>query len=141
MSEPAPGAAQAFASVEVIRPAALLSEQATRLILAGLAADDVRNGGLWHARPGIWQRFSAPWPAGPAPTDGPGPGHLGTISCVYDRPQRYTVTVFRVSVTQHATDLGWTVRSLCDDAFRYADLTLDSCPRVPMDEAPRPYRH
>jgi hypothetical protein len=129
-----------FALVEVIRPAALLSESATRLILAGLEADDVRSGGVWFARPGIWQRFEQPWPPGFVPTDGPGPTHLGTVSCVYDSPQRYTVTVFRVSVTQYGSELGWTVQTLCDDAFRYADLTLDSCPRVPMDESPRPFR-
>jgi hypothetical protein len=51
---------QVFASVEVIRPAALLSEAATRLILAGLESDDVRAGGRWHARPGIWQRYESP---------------------------------------------------------------------------------
>lgn len=128
-----------FATVEVIRPAALLSEQATRSILTGLESNDVRNGGLWHARPGIWQRYGQPWPPGFAPTDGPGPQHLGTVSCVYDSPRRFTVTVFRVSVTSFGSDEGWTVQSLCDDALRYADLTLDTCPRVPMDGAPKPF--
>lgn len=127
-----------FASVEVIRPAALLSESATRLILAGLEADDVRSGGVWNTRPGIWQRFAEPWPAGFVPTDGPGPLHVGTISCVYDSPRRYTVTVFRVSLTTLGTERGFTVESLCDDAFRYADLTLADCPRVPMGDAPKP---
>ncbi len=128
----------AYASVEVIRPAALLSEEATRDILAGLEADDVRKGGYWLARPGVWQRYFEPWaPGTPVPTDGPGPGCLGTVSCIYDSPRRYTVTVFRVSVTPFGADQGWSVSSLCDDAFRHAGITLDSCPRVPMDPAPR----
>ncbi len=130
----------AFVSIEVIRPAALLSEQATRLILGGLESDDVRNGGRWLARPGIWQRFLEPWPAGLAPVSGPGPGHVGTISCVYDSPQRYMVTVFRASVTGFGAEQGWTVQRLCDDALRHAELTLATCPRVPMTPAPRPFR-
>jgi len=36
-----------FASSEVIRPAAVLSDSHARLILAGLAADDVQAGGHW----------------------------------------------------------------------------------------------
>lgn len=128
-----------FAAVSVIRPAALLSESAARRILAGLEADDVRDGGLWFARPGVWQRYAAPWPAGFVPEDGPGPGHVGTISCVYDTPQRYAVTVFRVSVTGLGVEQGFTVESLCDEAFGYADLTLASCPRIPMDATPGPY--
>jgi hypothetical protein len=133
------GADRAYASVEVIRPAALLSEQAAREILAGLAADDVRAGGHWSARPGVWQRFAAPWAPDGEPAEPPGPGHLGTISCIYDSPRRYTVTVFRVSVTPLGAEQGWTVRSLCDEAFGHAALTLDSCPRVPMEPAPRPF--
>lgn len=129
-----------FVTVEVIRPGALLSESATRLILAGLEANDVRAGGVWYVRPGIWQRFAEPWPDGFVPTDGPGPQHLGTVSCVYDSPRRYTVTVFRVSLTALGTEHGLTVQALCDDAFQYADLTLADCPRVPMDQAPNPLR-
>ncbi len=133
------GSDRAHASVEVIRPAALLSEQAARDILAGLAADDVRAAGHWSARPGVWQRFEAPWPGGVAPAEAPGPGHLGTISCIYDSPRRFTVTVFRASVTALGAEQGWTVRALCDEAFGHAGLTLDSCPRVPMQPAPRPF--
>jgi hypothetical protein len=129
-----------FATVEVIRPAALLSESATRLILAGLEGNDVRQGGFWYARPGIWQRFAEPWPEGFEPIDGPGPLHVGTVSCVYDSPRRYTVTVFRVSLTVLGTERGFTMQSLCDDAFQYADLTLADCPRIPMDQAPNPLR-
>jgi len=86
-----------FASSEVIRPAAVLSDSHARLILAGLAADDVQAGGHWWTRVGVWRRYAGPWSPG---ADGPGSAiQLGTVSCVYDSPSRYSVTVFRVSLT------------------------------------------
>ena len=126
-----------FASQEVIRPAAVLSDSAARLILAGLAADDVQHGGLWWTRVGTWRRYDAPWPAG---AGGPGSApHIGTISCVYDSPARYCVTVFRVSMTAEGLRQGWTTESLCDDAFRHAGLTLADCPRASVAAPPRPF--
>jgi hypothetical protein len=57
-----------FASQEVIRPAAVLSETHTRQILQGLAADDVMAGGLWWTRVGTWRRYQTPWaPGSPGP--------------------------------------------------------------------------
>jgi hypothetical protein len=126
-----------FASQEVIRPAAVLSETHARLILAGLAEDDVRRGGHWWTRVGTWRRYDAPWAPG---ADGPGDvPHVGTISCVYDSPARYCVTVFRVSMTPHGLRQGWTTESLCDEAFRYGGLTLADCPRAALDAPPRPF--
>ena len=126
-----------IASQEVIRPAAVLSETATRLILQGLAADDVTAGGLWWTRVGLWRRYETPWPSGAL--ESAEVPHIGTISCVYDSPSRYCVTVFRVSLTTYGLRHGWTTTSLCDAAFRYAGLTLADCPRASLHVAPRPF--
>ena len=126
-----------FASQEVIRPAAVLSEPAARMILSGLAADDVHAGGHWWTRVGTWRRYTGPWLPG---ADQPGDAvHIGTISCVYDSPARYCVTIFRVSLTAYGLRQGWTTESLCDDAFQHAGLTLDDCPRAAMVAPPRPF--
>jgi hypothetical protein len=127
-----------FATSEVIRPAAVLMEVAAKEILAGLAADDVRSGGHWLTSPGVWQRYDRPWPEGA--TEPGGAVQLGTVRSVYDSPQRYAVTIFRVSVTPDGIEHGWTVESLCDDAFRHADLTLASCPRAELTAPPEPFR-
>ena len=127
-----------FATTEVIRPAAVLMEEAAKRILAGLADNDVHGNGPWWTTPGIWRRYDQSWPAD---SDEPGPAvHLGTISCVYDSPQRYSVTIFRASITPEGVAAGWTVEALCDDALKYGDLTLASCPRAQLNPAPRPFR-
>jgi hypothetical protein len=127
-----------FASQEVIRPAAVLSETHARLILAGLATDDVLAGGHWATKVGTWRRYDAPWP------DATGPAgdvtHIGTLSCVYDSPARFCVTVFRVSMTAHGLRQGWTTQSLCDDAFKHAGLSLADCPRAALSVPPPPFR-
>ncbi len=127
-----------FATSEVIRPAAVLLELAAKQILAALADDDVRAGGNWWIQPGVWRRYDRPWPAGASE---PGDAiHLGTISCVYDSPQRYSVTIFRASITPDGIAQGWDVESLCNDALRHAGLTLESCPRATLTPPPRPFR-
>ena len=132
-----PAARPDFASQEVIRPAAVLSETAARLILQGLTADDVQHGGHWWVRVGTWRRYESPWaPGAEEPGDA---SHVGTISCVYDSPARYCVTVFRVAMTSHGLRQGWTVESLCDEAFGYAGLTLQDCPRAALAAPPRPF--
>ncbi len=131
------GLSPEFASQEVIRPAAVLSETATRMILQGLTADDVQHGGHWWTRVGTWRRYESPWaPGADEPGDAP---HIGTMSCVYDSPARYCVTVFRVAMTAYGLQQGWTVESLCDDAFRHAGLTLQDCPRAALAAPPRPF--
>ncbi|GAC1322660.1 MAG: hypothetical protein NVSMB13_01420 [Mycobacteriales bacterium] len=135
MSVPHP--ATDFASQEVIRPAAVLSETHVRLILAGLAADDVQSGGHWWTRAGTWRRYESPWAPG---ADEPGDAiHVGTISSVYDSPARYCVTVFRVSMTSYGLRQGWTTESLCGEAFGHAGLTLADCPRASLVAPPRPF--
>ena len=126
-----------FASQEVIRPAAVLSEGHARMILQGLADDDVREGGHWWTRVGTWRRYESPWAEG---ADAPGEAvHIGTISSVYDSPSRYCVTIFRVSLTAYGLRKGWTTASLCDDALRHAGLTLDECPRAHLMPTPKPF--
>ena len=126
-----------FASQEVIRPAAVLSENHAKLILQGLAGDDVMAGGLWWTRVGTWRRYQTPW--APGAQDPDDAVHIGTISCVYDSPSRYCVTVFRVSLTAFGLRQGWTTASLCDEAFAHAGLTLGDCPRASINPAPRPF--
>jgi hypothetical protein len=133
-----PGRRDEFATTEVIRPAAVLMEREARDIIAGLAADDVRNGGHWQISPGVWQRYDRPWPEG---SREPGPAvHLGTIRSIYDSPQRYFVTIFRASITPDGLEQGWSVDSLCDDALKHADLTLAECPRAALNPIPMPFR-
>lgn len=134
-----PGRRDEFATTEVIRPAAVLMEAAARDILAGLAEDDVREGGMWLTSPGVWQRYDRHWPAG---SREPGPArHLGTIRSIYDSPQRYSVTIFRASITPEGLEQGWTVESLCDDALKHAGMTLAHCPRAALSPIPQPFRH
>jgi hypothetical protein len=125
-----------FATTEVIRPAAVLMEAAARRILAGLAEEDVRDGGRWLTSPGVWQRYDKPWPF--EGTEPAGAVHLGTIRSIYDSPQRYSVTIFRASITPEGLDQGWSVQSLCDDALRHAGLTLADCPRAALVDPPKP---
>ena len=125
-----------FAASEVIRPAAVLWELSARAILRALNEEDVTRGGVWSSKPGVWRRYDRPWDS----VDDPGDAlHLGTISCVYDSPQRYSVTIYRASVTTAGIRAGWTVQTLCDDALRHADLDLGSCPRIDLRPPPRPY--
>jgi hypothetical protein len=127
-----------FATQEVIRPAAVLSERHARMILAGLAADDVQAGGYWWTRVGTWRRYANPWSGG-ADDLGRAAVHVGTISCVYDSPARFCVTVFRVSLTSLGLRQGWTTESLCNEAFKHARLTLKDCPRAVLSAPPRPF--
>lgn len=123
---------------EVIRPAAVIPEEAARSILMQLALRDVRVGGVWEAEPSLWRRFQNSW-NGPGGTAGTAE-LLGTIQVAYGVPTRYEITVFRVTVTREATAAGWTVTSLCDEALGFGDLTLAQCPRADLAPPPRPFQ-
>ena len=115
---------------EVIRPAAVLPEEAAMKILAALRAADVSRGGVWNASSSLWQRYDRPWDV---LTGLRGDAELiGTICVTYDMPSRYYITVYRVTVTEVGLDQGWSVAKLCDDAFGFGGLTLDSCPRADL---------
>jgi hypothetical protein len=118
----------------VIRPAAILRQVEGQRVVAALSGLDVGDGGIWNVNPGMWQRYDKPW-------DGPGGMSgtsklVGTIASTYGSPTRYDITLYRVTVTAHGTELGWTVDSLCNDALGYAGLTLASCTRAEMSTAP-----
>ena len=123
---------------EVIRPAAILPENATREVLMQLALNDVRVGGLWQADPAVWRRFDRPWDG---EDGGPGSaGLLGTIQVAYGVPTRYEITIFRVTVSLLGDQCGWSVSSLCDEALSYGGYTLAECPRADLKPPPRPFR-
>ena len=122
---------------EVIRPAAVLPEEAVRRVLVELALLDVCAGGRWHADPTQWRRYDRPW-------DGPGnPGGaqlVGTMQVAYGTPTRYEITIYRATITQVGTSAGWTVESLCDEALGFGGYTLASCPRADLKPPPKPFR-
>jgi hypothetical protein len=121
-------------TTKVIRPAAILREVEARRVVAALTNLDVSDGGTWNITPGVWQRYDKPWDgasgmAGSAKL-------IGTIGSTYGAPTRYEITLYRVTVTAHGSELGWTTDSLCDDALGYAGLTLASCARADLKTPP-----
>ncbi|HVS67385.1 MAG TPA: hypothetical protein VHE56_02450 [Mycobacteriales bacterium] len=115
---------------EVIRPSAILPEDAARSVLVELSVRDLRSGGVWLADPSLWQRF-----------DGPTEKNLiGSIQVAYGTPTKYEITIFRCTVTKFGTERGWTVTTLCNEALQYGGLTLDNCPRAALAAPPKPFR-
>jgi hypothetical protein len=115
---------------EVIRPSAIIPEDAARAVLVELSVRDVRSGGVWLADPSIWRRY-----------DGPAEKNLiGSIQVAYGTPTRYEITIFRATVTQFGTQRGWTVTSLCDEALQFGGLSLANCPRATLAAPPKPFR-
>lgn len=121
---------------EVIRPAAVLPEEAARLVLVELSMRSIDCGGLWDAKPTLWQRYDRPRDA-----DDPTPMEarlIGSMQVAYGTPTRYEITIYRATVTRLGTENGWTVESLCDEALGFGGLTLATCPRASL--APPPPR-
>ena len=115
---------------EVIRPAAIIQEEAARHILQELALHDARAGGVWLAE----RRYDRP-------LDSDEPANLiGSLQVAYGTPTRYDITVYRVTVTGFGTEAGWTVASLCNEALQYGGLTLADCPRAELGAPPKPFR-
>ena len=115
----------------VIRPAAVLPERAAREILAWLATHDVSQGGCWSSGVGTIQRYSGPF-------DGPSGMRgsavlLGSVHITWDT---YEATIYRVSITDAGVGRGLTVDGLCNEVLRIADLSLDTCPRAVLHDAP-----
>lgn len=122
-------------TTRVIRPAAVLREQEAARVQAALESLDVAAGGVWNVGPGVWQRYDQPWDGVGGTT---GSARLvGTIGVVYGAPSRYEITIYRVTVTDAGTDLGWTVDTLCDDALGYAGTRLRDLPRAELAAPPR----
>ncbi len=118
----------------IIRPAAVLPEQAAQLILPALRERDVTCGGVWNTTPTLWQRYDKSWDG---PLSSPGTSVLlGSIGVVYGTPTRASITVYRAAITEEAAAAGWTTERLCDEAFAFAGLTLASCPRAALAAPP-----
>lgn len=122
---------------EVIRPAAILPEQAARGVLGELAFRDVRSGGLWHAEPALWRRYDRPWSTMLEPGDAE---LLGTLQVAYGTPTRYEITIYRATVTRAGTASGLDVMAVTDEALGFAGLTLATCPRASLAVPPKPFR-
>ena len=122
---------------EVIRPAAIIPEEAARAILVELSLRDVRNGGVWRSDPARWALYDSPWPS---PVDQGASQLVGSIQVAYSTPTRYEITIYRATVTRVGSELGWTVNSLCDEALGFGHLDLARCPRATMNEPPKPFR-
>jgi hypothetical protein len=122
---------------EVIRPAAIVPEEAARAILVELSLNSVHSGGVWRAEPSRWNRYDKPW----ASTEDPGDSCLlGSIQVAYGTPTKYEITIYRVSITRLGTEIGLTVQGLTDEALGHGELTLDDCPRASIQPPPKPFR-
>ena len=122
---------------EVIRPSAILPEESARAVLVELAVRDVHGNGQWHATPTLWRRYDRSWDG----VDRPGTAELiGSMQVAYGTPTRYTITVYRCTITRIGQEHGWTVESLCDEALGYGNLSLATCPRADLPPAPKPFR-
>jgi hypothetical protein len=122
---------------EVIRPAAIVPEEAARAILVELSLNSVHSGGVWRAEPSRWNRYDRPWTS----TQDPGESCLlGSIQVAYGTPTKYEITIYRVSITRRGTELGFTVQGLTNEALGHGDLTLADCPRASIQPPPKPFR-
>ena len=121
------------AVTQVIRPAAIVPEDASRRIMMELALRDVRDGGHWLTEPNVWRRFDRPY------GQDVDPGLVGSIQVAYGTPTRYEITLYRVTVTNLGATMGWTVQTLCDEALELGGMTLAECPRAELTPPPRPF--
>lgn len=124
---------------QVIRPAAILTEEAAHAVLMALAQHDVRNGGCWESQPNCWQLWDRPW-NGRLGTPGTAI-RLGAIHVTYGVPTRHEITIHRATITPAASAVGITIEGLCDRALRHAGLDLATCPRAVLRQPPHPFRH
>lgn len=121
---------------QIIRPSAIVPEDAAAKIVAALSADDVSRGGVWNASVSVWQLYDRPW-VGLAGMRGDSQ-LIGSIAVVYDSPLRHQITIYKVNISDYGHGLGWTVEKLCDAALSAAGLTLASCPRAHLAAPPPP---
>ena len=123
---------------EVIRPAAIVPEEAARAILVELALRDVQNGGVWQSEPQLWSLYDRPWHGYDNPA---GAELVGAIQVAYGTPTKYEITIYRVTVTRFGTVAGFTVSTLTDAALLYGGLTLAECPRATLNAPPKPFNY
>ena len=121
---------------EVIRPAAIIPEDAARAILVELTLDSVLAAGHWIATPSTWTRYDGPWTS----AGDPGPARVvGRIQVAYGTPRRYEITIYRVTITEHGHTAGWSIPRLCNEVLSAGGLTLDACPRAALKTPPAPF--
>ena len=96
---------------EQIHPAAVLAEEPGHVVIMGLSAIDVRHNGVWDTSTGSWTRYDRPWISAADPGDAVA---VGAVHVTYGVPSRYDITLYRVSITAHGAELGWTVPALVD---------------------------
>lgn len=125
------------AVVEPIHPAAVLAEEPGHVVTMALTAVDVRHHGVWETSTGAWTRYDRPWPSAHDMGDAQA---VGAVHVTYGVPSRYDITLYRVSLTPHGVELGWTVEALVDEVLRPAYLSLETVPRAALKEAPKPFR-
>jgi hypothetical protein len=79
------------------------------------------------------KRFSGPF-------DGPSGmrGSAVLLGSIYITWERYQVTIYRVSITDQGAAAGLTVEQLCDEVLQVIGLSLATCPRASLGEAPAP---
>lgn len=123
---------------EVIRPAAVVPDDAARRIVIELGLHDVRVGGKWWCEPTTWRRYDQPW-------NGVGgePGTaeiLGTMQVAYGVPSRYEITIFRATITRIGRENGLTINDMCDEALAFGGISLATCPRADLTPPPQPFR-
>jgi hypothetical protein len=117
----------------VIRPAAVIPARQALRMLAWLEDHHVSRGSYWLHDTQSIQRFDRPF-------DGPSGMRgsavlLGAMHLMWDH---YDATIFRANVTDAGLAAGMTVDQLCDEVLSSVDLTLASCPRADLVDAPKP---
>lgn len=117
----------------VIRPAAIIPERAARQMLGWLEEHDVSGDGCWAHEAAYVKRFSGPF-NGPSGMRGTSV-LLGSIHLTWDK---YEATIYRVNITDEGAARGMTVEGLCDEVLRPVGLSLASCPKAHLVDAPVP---
>jgi hypothetical protein len=116
-----------------VRPALVLAERESRLLLEAAAIQDVGSGGCYAAGPAGIQVWDQPFD-GPSGTHGSAK-HLGSVDWSYDTPAKHYVTIYRAMVTQAGVDVGETTLSILQKVLGLGGLPVDGN-RISMPAAP-----
>jgi hypothetical protein len=119
----APHAVAVPALASHVRPALVLAERETRLLLEIAGHYDVSIGGRFAAGPAGIQVWSGPF-------DGPGGSHgsavhLGSVDWSYDTPVRHYATIYRAMVTAAGVEAGETTTTVLAAVLELGGIGLD----------------
>jgi hypothetical protein len=93
-----------------VRPALVIPERESRLLLDAASFNDVHKGGRFRAGPAGVQVWDRPFPG---PEGDPGDSHhLGSVDWSYDTPVRHYVTIYRAMVTEAGIATGETTLTI-----------------------------